>query len=60
MAPAPDARSAPSQISVSRIAGWSERCISAFIRWRGTSEWYHSAEARPVSIAQRVLSPVRL
>jgi len=30
------------------------------IALRGTSVWYHSAEARPVSIAARVLSPTRL
>ena len=39
----------PIQISVSRIAGPSRRCISSFSRWRGIGERYHSAVASPFS-----------
>jgi hypothetical protein len=58
--PAAEPRISTIQITVSRIAGPSERCINSFIVLRATSVWYHSAEASPVSIARRVLSPTRL
>ncbi len=60
MMPAAEPNMAAIQMIVSRIAGLSERCINSFIVLRETSVWYHSAEASPVSIALRVLSPTRL
>ena len=48
------------QMMVSRMAGPSLRVISSFITLRGTSVWYHSAEARPISRARFDEGPVRL
>ena len=42
----------PSQMMVSRIAGPSRRCISSFIRLRGTAVRYHWAWDRPRSTAR--------
>jgi hypothetical protein len=49
----------PYSTSVSRIAGASLRCIRSFITLRGTSLWYHSAAASPVSTARRPSGPKR-
>jgi hypothetical protein len=43
---------------VSRSAGPSRRAINSFITLRGTSVWYHSAAASPVSTARREEGPV--
>ncbi len=58
MPPTPLNSSSPSQIRLSRMAGPSERCMSSFMTARGTSVWYHSAAARPRSMARCASGPV--
>ena len=44
---------------VSRTAGPSRRFISVFMVLRGTSLWYQSAAAKPLSTACSAEGPVR-
>ena len=60
MPSAPKVRIRPNQTAVSRIAGWSLRAISSFIRLRGIWAAYHFAPASPLSTACLAFSPRRL
>ena len=56
--PAEQRPAAPSHNAVSRMAGPLRRCMSSFIRLRGTAVRYHSACDNPSSTARRESSPI--